>query len=251
MVRRSVPSSCRVESCAPAGPACAQPTLPVRGPGRPKGGYRNAAGERIPGSTTITGRFKDSGGLIRWAHAEGAAGRELYETRDAAGEAGSLCHDWIEDTLHGRGLRNPPEEMAAALVEQAKQGLAAFDEWMETVDLRVLETEQPLVSEEFQYGGTLDCLALVSGRKVLLDWKTSGGSYPDYIAQVASYQRLLIERDGPAEAPKSAFLLRIGKEHADFHFHSYPASVLALGWRWFLLARELYDLDKRLKKVAT
>jgi hypothetical protein len=34
---------------------------------RPKGGYRNAEGVRVPGVTTIIGRFKDSGGLINWA----------------------------------------------------------------------------------------------------------------------------------------------------------------------------------------
>ena len=35
--------------------------------GRPKAGYKNAAGEKVPGVTTVIGRFKDSGALLHWA----------------------------------------------------------------------------------------------------------------------------------------------------------------------------------------
>jgi hypothetical protein len=37
----------------------------------PKAGYRNADGIKLPSVTTILGRFKDSGGLIRWAYKQG------------------------------------------------------------------------------------------------------------------------------------------------------------------------------------
>ncbi len=43
----------------------------------PKGGYRDADGKRIPGVTTIIGRFKESGALIRWAYGRGRDGEEL------------------------------------------------------------------------------------------------------------------------------------------------------------------------------
>lgn len=219
----------------------------IRGPGRPTKGYY-VRKTRVPGTTGITGRFKDSGGLIRWAWMEGQEGRELYEKRDRAGEAGSICHQWIEDVFHGQAKTKFPNA-APELLEQATIGFQAFEEWLNQVDLTVLETEQPLVSEKYLYGGTLDAIAIVGGRKVLLDWKTSGGSYPDYIAQVAAYRQLVRERDGD-DAPRSALLLRLGKEHADFHYHSYPESVLDMGWAWFLRAREMWDIDKRLKKVA-
>lgn len=106
-----------------------------------------------------------------------------------------------------------------------------------------------LVSEKFKFGGTFDALALVAGKPKLLDWKTSGGVYSDYVAQVSAYRQLVRERGGDT-IPDSALLLRIGREHADFHLHSYPASVLDMAWEWFLHARELYDIDKSLKKVA-
>jgi hypothetical protein len=221
----------------------------IRGPGRPKKGYYLASGLRVPGSTTITGRFKDSGGLIRWAHKEGQEGRELYEARDKAGEAGSIAHQWIEDLFHGAPHATKFPSASKETLAQAGIGFAAFKEWLEQVDLTILETEQPLISEEFKFGGTLDAIAIVGGKKVLLDWKTSGGTYPDYIAQVASYRQLVRERDGD-DAPRSALLLRLGKEHADFHYHSWPESVLDMGWAWFQRALDMWELDKRLKKVA-
>jgi hypothetical protein len=36
---------------------------------RPKSGYFNAAGQPIPGTHDITGRYKEMGGLMNWAAA--------------------------------------------------------------------------------------------------------------------------------------------------------------------------------------
>lgn len=45
--------------------------------GTPKGGYFSASGEQVPSVTTILGRFKDSGGLMFWAHKVGAEQRDV------------------------------------------------------------------------------------------------------------------------------------------------------------------------------
>ena len=52
----------------------------------PKGGYK-LDGKRVPGTTTIIGRFKDSGGLLYWAFEQGKAAErgeieKLYDRRD-------------------------------------------------------------------------------------------------------------------------------------------------------------------------
>ena len=61
--------------------------------GRPTLGYRLKDGTKVPGVTTIIGRFKDSGGLLWWAFEQGQAAERgeinsLYDKRDAAAEAG-------------------------------------------------------------------------------------------------------------------------------------------------------------------
>jgi len=62
---------------------------------RPASGYRLKDGTRVPGVTTIIGRFKDSGGLLYWAFEQGQAAERgeisnLYDKRDEAADAGTL-----------------------------------------------------------------------------------------------------------------------------------------------------------------
>jgi hypothetical protein len=219
---------------------------PIKGGGRPSV-YKLADGTRVPGSTTICNRFKEAGGLIHWAWAQGRDGKDFRETRDNAADAGGIAHDMIEADIHGDPLpdfsRSKPEHVTLAL-----KALEAFREWRDQVKLEVLETESPLVSEKFRYGGTFDALARINGKLMLLDWKTSSGVYGDYIAQVASYRQLLRECRGLEV--EGAQLLRFGKEFADFHLHHYPLAVLDHGFRFFELAREAFDVDKILSKVA-
>ena len=69
----------------------------------PRAGYRLADGTKVPGVTTILGRWKDSGGLLQWAFKQGQSGaRTLYEERDKAADIGTLAHAMVEHRLTGR-----------------------------------------------------------------------------------------------------------------------------------------------------
>src|SRR5437016_14335006 len=70
--------------------------------GRPKSGYVNAAGKKVPGCTTILNRWKESGGLIQWAFNCGRDGIDLNQARDRAADAGTCTHEMIDAHLHGR-----------------------------------------------------------------------------------------------------------------------------------------------------
>jgi hypothetical protein len=48
---------------------------------RPKSGYTNAAGLQVPGTTDVTGRYKDSGALIHWAHKQDGRARPAGRLR--------------------------------------------------------------------------------------------------------------------------------------------------------------------------
>ena len=217
-----------------------------RGQGRPVKGYRTASGERVPGVTTILGRFKESGGLIHWAWKCGIDGINYRDARDKAASAGSIAHQWIDDHVHGQDLTEFPEASREDL-DLAASGFDAFLEWFAQTRVQIIETETPLVSEEYRFAGTFDALAEIGGRLVLLDWKTSNATYSDYVCQLAAYRQLLRER---GDDVATAQLLRVGKQYADFHLHAYPAGVLDMAWEFFRGARVLYDLDKSLRKVA-
>jgi hypothetical protein len=72
----------------------------------PKGGYKLQSGEKVPGVTTIIGRFKESGALLWWAFGQGKAAERgeinsLYDVRDQAAEAGTIAHSLVERYIKG------------------------------------------------------------------------------------------------------------------------------------------------------
>lgn len=223
--------------------------MPARsGGGRPTA-YKLDDGTRVPSVTTITKRFADSGGLIRWAHQMGIEGKDMDAERDEAADAGRLAHAMIENIMTCRGLREGIEKQDAETEAKAACAVDAFLSWKTQVKLEVLETEMPLVSHEHRFGGTFDALARIDGRIATLDWKSSKRVYADMIIQQAGYSLLIEECYHDERTPEGVALLRIGKEFADFHYHFYPKPVIDLARKAFLSQRALYEIDKQLGRL--
>ena len=98
----------------------------------PRKGYYLADGTtRVPSVTTITGRFKDSGGLIYWAWQQGVDGKDFREERDKAAEAGSLSHAMVEADIKGQ---NPKELLLAAPENVRAGGMQGYQNWRTWID---------------------------------------------------------------------------------------------------------------------
>ena len=217
---------------------------------RPREGYK-IDGERVPGVSTVTGRFKDPGGLYWWHWEQGKAGKDFRETRDAAADAGILCHNMIEADWYGKEFHI--SRFSAHIVEKASHAFLGYLEWKEQTQLRIIHPELSLLSRKHMFGGTLDAI-MVSGKLRLGDWKTSGGIYPDMLVQVGGGYALLWEENYPDEPLDGLEIIRFSKPESlddpiSFHHHYYSAEILPICKRQFLLWRESYDLDKRLKKL--
>lgn len=241
------------------------------GGGRPNQ-YRCKDGLRVPGVTTIIGRFKDSGGLLHWCWQQGRDGLDYRQTTQRAADAGTVCHAMIEAFILGNtfDIKVAYPDVETDILGKASMGFEAFLAWSRMTNLRVLATEIPLVSEQYRYGGTIDAVGYVENAFCLIDWKSSARIYADYLLQLAAYRHLLEEcrpvvldvpkddepRDEIREQArmtddvKGAHLLRVGKDFGDFHHHWWPAPVLDIAWQAFVLERQLYDLDRPLKAAA-
>ena len=66
--------------------------------------YKDSKGTRLPGTTTIINRFKESGGLIHWAWTVGRDGGDYRKARDKAADAGTIAHDMIEQFIRSQGI---------------------------------------------------------------------------------------------------------------------------------------------------
>lgn len=221
----------------------------TRTTGRPRAGYTNEAGEKVPGCTTIIGRFKESGALIYWAWQMGKEGKDIREEQSKAADAGSCTHEMIDCDLHARPFRHADWE--AVTIAKAQHAFLGYLEWIEQTNLRVQASEISLVSEQYQFGGTFD--AVVRAKQlVLLDYKTSNGIYTDMIVQVAGGYSLLWAEHFPDQILHGIDLLRVSKPKApddpvSFTHHHWSAEIFPIAQEQFLLMRRAFDVDKRLK----
>jgi hypothetical protein len=214
----------------------------------PRGGYI-LDGEKVPGVTTLIGRFKESGALLFWAFAQGKAAERgeinnLYDKRDEAASAGTLAHAMVEAHIKNEPLPKLPDD---SIGKQAQQGYENYLHWQEDNRIHVLYQEEELVSKEYRFGGCPDAVGIDSrGNLCILDWKTSNGIYTDYLLQVAAYKQLWEENHPDKPITGGFHLLRFSKDNADFAHHYW--SELDDAWELFKLYRKAYDIDKTLKK---
>lgn len=213
----------------------------------PKLGYKTKDGLRVPGVTTVIGRYKDSGGLLQWAFKQGQSGAlNLYDERDKAGDIGTLAHEMADEFICGRDPMLVLDKCTEEQKPKVLQAYQMFREWFDQQRCEVISAEKPLVSELHRYGGTPDAvLRLPDGRLAMGDWKTSNGIYRDYLIQVAAYT-ILWEENGNEPITGGYHICRFSKEFPDFEHRYY--GELEGAKELFLMLRKAYDWDLSLKK---
>jgi len=208
--------------------------------------YKNAKQQRIPGVTTIVGQRAKH--LERWVAKIVRDGYDYDEYMRAAANVGSAGHEMIQARLEGRkpSLHGyTREELRYALNVRD-----AFKRWAKEVELETVFCELPMVSEELQVGGTLDWYGRIDGVLSVIDFKSSdSGIYLDNLIQVAQYARMAVELGYEVD---QFGIVRTGKERGAYpEVKLYPYHAVETGQlhQVFEYLRELYELDKTLKKA--
>ena len=202
--------------------------------------YKLQDGTIVPGVTTILG-ILNKPALIKWANNLGLQGIDSTKYVDEKAAIGTLAHKMIADYL--RGEETDTSEYSKVQIDQAENATLSFFEWEKTHPIEPALIESPLVSEEYQFGGTIDCLARITGEACLVDFKTSKGIFPEMMIQVAAYQRLLKENGWEVD---KAYILRIGRT-PDEGFEERLVNHLDKRWEIFLHCLEIYRLNKEVK----
>jgi hypothetical protein len=215
----------------------------------PKLGYHLKDGTRVPGVTQVLGRFKESGALINWAYKRGRDGLDLYDSRDAAADIGTLAHSMVEHKITGRDPELALADAKPDYAAKARVAYSAFETWMQQTNVQPISAETPMVSESLKFGGTPDLvMRLTDGRLALGDIKTSGAVYRDYLVQVAAYAYLWNENHPEEHINGGFYILRFSKEAPDFEVRYFAELDCALDlWKRYI---EAYRFDIQLKKRA-
>lgn len=206
--------------------------------------YKNKNGERIPSVTTVLNQWGiKTQALLVWAWKRGEAGVDLREKEEA--NVGTLAHLRIDAEIKGKDIdlsQYPPN-----IVSQSDVCIDNWGRWKKAHKFQPIGSEISLVSEEHQYGGTIDIIGLIDGLLSILDIKTGKEIYEDHILQIVSYSKLW-EKSFPEHPLKGKYhIIRLGKEIAMFSYNYYGEFPHA--WEAFLMLRRLYDIHKEIKKL--
>jgi hypothetical protein len=194
---------------------------------RPPEGYRNRAGQQVPGVHDITSAYMPKPALVGWAYSRGKQGLPLYEKGTL--DIGTAVHAMAELDLRGR----PPREIEAALYKalsegadiiKARNAFVAFTEWREHFAVKPIAQEVTIVSETHQLGGTPDCIASIQGEVGLLDFKTCTTPpkqpYHEQVLAMAAHATLWSELH-PDQAIRSCHLIYLPKDGSAPRHHAY------------------------------
>lgn len=162
-----------------------------------------------------------------------------------AGAVGHMAHNYIEQWIKA----DIYDEVVPTTLhdERAWNCCIAALTWMKRHNIIWLGTERKVYSRTFKYAGTMDGLARASScddpkccpvpfkdKLILVDWKTSNYLYIEYIFQTSAYKAAYEEEFGTSI--EHIWIVRLGKEDAEFETWHLDKDLMDAGWNAFLAA---------------
>jgi hypothetical protein len=154
--------------------------------------YFNAKGVRLPGVTTLVGLI-DKPFLAPAANKLGLQGIDSVKHWNELAIIGKCVHEMVFCNL--ANFKLDLKDYTARQIGQAENGFNKFRQWKKDHTIDPFLLEEPLVSEKYQFGGTMDIYGKIDGRLELIDAKSGSGIWPDMWLQMAGYF-LLLEENG-------------------------------------------------------
>lgn len=203
--------------------------------------YKNSNGDRVPGVTTILG-VMDKPALVKWANNLGLQGIDSAKYVDGLARIGTLAHYIIECYLKKQDVDY--SDYTENEITAAENSVLKFFRWLESNNFEVIASELQLVSDKYNYGGTIDCICKLNGKVTLLDFKTCKGCYSEHHTQAVAYKLLAEEFDYKIDDIR---ILRIGRDD-DEGFEEITVGKIDAHERRFHICRELYEVNKELNR---
>ena len=88
------------------------------------------------------------------------------EKKEEAAAVGTLAHAWAEEYIKNGDISIPDDPQVATAV-------SGFLEWVGNHDIEWLTSERFVYSNDYDYVGICDAIAMIDGKRYLVDFKTS------------------------------------------------------------------------------
>jgi hypothetical protein len=165
-----------------------------------------------------------------------------YAHRDRAADLGTFVHSAAEAYVLKKPFPTWPPLVAARM--------EAFEQFLTDYQPVYEATEASVYNRTEKYAGTLDGIATIAGRKILLDTKTGKGVYPEVGLQLAAYRyaEFIGLPDGseePMHEVQGAAVLHL-PESGGYQLIEVLADQAV--FRAFLYVRECFRFQEQLSK---
>jgi len=207
--------------------------------------YATKDGRYFPSVTTLLECYPKSFGYYEWLK---NVGKDADEIRDEAGRKGSVVHKMTEEYDLGLeiNLLNDAGEPICRMSEWAM--FERYVEFRKRFDPQVHEIELNLCSPDLGFGGTLDRVVTLNGKKILFDIKTGNAIYNHFWLQQAAYRRLLTDCKPKIKIDDVGILWLNAKTRTD----GTKGAIQGYGWQLLLRGDdhekdwEVFQATKRL-----
>lgn len=191
----------------------------------------------VPGVTTVL-NVLNKAALVPWANNLGLQGINVRNYVDTLATVGTYAHEMI--LCHLKGEKFDPKDRPADLVDKAENCFLSYLAWEKGHEIIPILCEIPLVSEKWQYGGTIDFYGSIDGIMTLKDFKTGKAIYDEYLYQVAAYRMLLEEAGRKVDA---VGILQIGRDETE-GFSERVITDCRREWEIFKHCLAIYQLRR-------
>lgn len=191
--------------------------------------FTKESGERISGTTSITGLLDKSGALMGWvAKMMGlylleeakkgndkiterlvtSAKNEYRRLKQEAADIGKMIHDFAERWIKEKRKPEIPND------EKVRNGAIAFLSWVKEVGIKFNSSEKIIYSKKYNYAGIMDADGKIGKKRCIIDFKSSSGIYNEMRYQLAGYWNAREEEIG--KKYDIGYIIQFNKETGDF-----------------------------------
>ena len=176
-----------------------------------KVGMEKLRGDLVPSGLRADDLFSVSPEVFDAAIKE--AKKAHRQKKEGAATIGRDAHDWVEAHIKAQIEFGPDPDPPR--FPESQSAVDAYLSWEREHHVQYLQSERKIYSRLHQYAGTLDIIAIVDGKRSLIDLKTSNSPRIEYFLQTAAYA-FAWEEEMPDEPLEDRFILMLGKTKASF-----------------------------------
>jgi hypothetical protein len=181
------------------------------------------------------------------------------EKKEEAGNIGDYVHRFAEYYAsmldEKKALKAVYEEYGDPRADQAERienATAGLVQFLKKNKVEIIEAEQIIYSRKLRHTGQFDAIAIIGGKKYLIDYKTSNGIYDEHYLQASAYMKAYEEEHG--QTFDGALIVAINKEdkpEKDQVAGEVTAYIRKRGQlvKDYKAFKALVDLKNRLKQI--